>query len=95
MSNEVYSLPTEIGAALLSDRAELISIYVKRMKDVDPEKAELARLISDLLGDRRQLRSDIKHLKCILESVKNHSADVERDIKYVLDLIPESLYHRD
>ena len=100
LSDEVYLLPPEIGAALLSDRAELITIYVNRMKDVDREKAEMARLISDLLGDRRHLRSDVKQLKCILESVKNHSIDAENNIQHALKLIaqsgiPESLYYRD
>jgi hypothetical protein len=55
-----YNLPIEIAAAIGSDRIEMIQLYSDRIREKDPEKAELARLIGDLLMDRRKARAAIE-----------------------------------
>jgi len=60
---QTYFLPTPIAAAVRTNRAEFVDVYLDEMEtriengdDVDREKLEMARLIGDLLRDRADIQ---------------------------------------
>jgi hypothetical protein len=78
---EQYMLPPDIAAALATDRSELCAIYSARIKDKDPEKAELARLIGDLLTDRREMRDKAAQAQEAVKSAIGNMSAAQKSIE--------------
>ncbi len=73
-----YMLPPEIAAAIASERLEMIHMYAQRVKDNDPEKAELARLVGDLLMDRRLARAAIQKANDAIDTLDGSIRKAQR-----------------
>lgn len=67
-----YNLPPEIATALLTDRPELIQVYIGRTKS--GASTEMAKLISDLIKDRINDRQRIGMLEATISVLKENAA---------------------
>jgi hypothetical protein len=66
-----YNIPPEISTALLTDRPELIQIYIGRSKS--GQATEMARLIADLIKDRINDRQRIGALEAMVAVLKENA----------------------
>jgi len=57
---QTYTLPPELAIALATNRHQFCKVYATKVRTADPEKAEMARLIGDLLEDRHRLRTKVQ-----------------------------------
>lgn len=89
-----YTLPAELGAALLTNRPVLLTQLTKRLEDGESLPAEqqvdMVRLVADLITDRQVDRDKIQELEGKLSHLSGTANNLEQGFRDLRRAVKEA-----